>query len=243
MNRPRPSAALSLAVLLTLAALACSSGTERPILNQFFTASRLRDRTSLDDFALVAFDPATQGSVNSFSITSISPESRRPLNIKPLVAERRAAQAADDDFNRRRYQYQTENIEAIRRVLKAEEAHETLKGKDAEVQAEWTKLREEGDAVDKRLDEAKSKLEAETRGASLSVYNPLAPVDVTKFDGDVVSKNVTVSASVKQPNGGTVRKTLVVTMVRAELKGDKPITGKWVITAVQDQAAADATKR
>jgi hypothetical protein len=243
MFRPRPSFALPLALLLiTLDLAACSSRPEQPILNQFFTASRLRDKTSLDDFALVMFDPQTEGVVNTFSITSVSPEKRRPLRIKALVQAENEAQAAADDFNRRRYTYQTENIDAIRRVLKAEESHETLKGKDAEVQADWTKLRDEENEVDKRLDDARDKLKAETGAASLSVYSPLNPVDITKYDGDVVSKDVIVSASVKQPDGRTATRSLVITMVKAELKGGKPITGKWVITAVKPVGVAGATK-
>ncbi|MGE5244225.1 MAG: hypothetical protein ACM3SQ_08355 [Betaproteobacteria bacterium] len=243
MLRLRPSSALPLAlVLMTLDLAGCSSRPEQPILNQFFTASRLRDRTSLDDFALVMFDPATQGTVNSFSIASVSPETHRALNIKALVQATSEAQAAVDDFNRRRYAYQSENIDAIRRVLKAEEAHAALKGKDAEVQADWTKLRDEGGEVDKRLSEARDRLKAETGAASLSVYTPLNPVDITRYDGEVISKEVMVSASVKQPDGRTLRKNLAVTMIRAELKGTKPVSGKWVITSVKEASAPGATK-
>lgn len=243
MFRLRPNLVLPLAlVLATLDLAACSGRPEQPILNQFFTASRLRDRTSLDNFALVMFDPRTDGTVNGFSIVSVSPESRRPLNIKALVQANDEAEAAADEFNRRRYAYQSENIDAIRRVIKAEESHETLKGKDADVQADWTKLRDEGAAVDKRLDEAKERLKAETGAASLSVYSPANPIDITKHEGDVVAKEVIVSASVRQPDGRSVRKNLVVTMVRAELKGGKPVTGKWVITAVKPASIAGGTK-
>ncbi len=243
MFRLRPSLALPLVLALTTLDFAgCSSRPEQPILNQFFTASRLRDTTSLDDFALVMFDPRTQGTVNTFSITSVSPESRRPLDLKPLVAANNEAQAAVDDFNRRRYAYQSENIDAIRRVLKAEESHEELKGKDADVQAAWTKLRDEGTQVDKRLNETQEKLKGETAAAGLSVYSPTNRVDITKYDGDVISKDVTVSASVKQPDGRTARKSLVITMVKAELKGAKPISGKWVITSVREASVSGATK-
>ena len=74
--------------------------------------------------------------------------------------------------------------------------------------------------------------------ALLSVANPSAPVDPTKYDGEMVSKDVTVSASMKLPSGESAQKPLVVTMQRAVLKGDKTITGRWIITGVSDRAPA-----
>ena len=50
----------SLATLLAAATLiGCSSTSEQPILNQFFTASRLRDNTTLAGFAVASFEPGT----------------------------------------------------------------------------------------------------------------------------------------------------------------------------------------
>src|SRR5262245_37870555 len=78
MHRPsRPTAvllAVSTLALGVFAVGACAGGSEQPILNQFFTASRLRDNTSLQNFSTVAFDPQTQGTVSSFSITGVTPE-------------------------------------------------------------------------------------------------------------------------------------------------------------------------
>jgi len=58
--------------VLTLAA--CSGGTEQPILGQFFAASRLRDHTMLSNFATVAFEPAAQGIITTFTITKVALE-------------------------------------------------------------------------------------------------------------------------------------------------------------------------
>ena len=67
-----------LLVLLAVAALtACSSGVEQTVLGQFFAASRLRDRTMLGNVATVAFEPATQGIVTTFTITRIGREEPR----------------------------------------------------------------------------------------------------------------------------------------------------------------------
>jgi len=51
-----------------------------------------------------------------------------------------------------------------------------------------------------------------------------------------------VAASVKLPSGQTTQKTLLITMQRAILKGDRDIPGRWIITSVKDTAAPAGTK-
>jgi hypothetical protein len=58
----------------------------------------------------------------------------------------------------------------------------------------------------------------------------------------MVSKDVTVSASMKLPSGESAQKPLVVTMQRAVLKSDKTITGRWIITGVKDPSAPAGAK-
>lgn len=236
MHRPKPALHVTLAVSLSiLAAVACSSAPEQPILSEFFTASRLRDKSSLGTFATTIFEPRTDGSVMSFSIASVGPERRGPLTSKPLQDAFDAADAADTAYNQRKVEYQDKNMDAIERVLAAEDNHTELKGQDAEVQAEWTKFRADGMAINKRLTEAKDRLDAARRVVQLSVAAPgAAPVDVGGRDGNLVSKDVTVSARVRLPDGQTMSKTLIVTMQKAELKGSPaPAEARWVVTAVK----------
>jgi hypothetical protein len=233
MHRPRRVVVfLFAASLAVVAAAACSGGPEQPILNQFFTASRLRDNTSLQNFSTVAFDPQTQGTVSSFTITGVTPEEHKPLNVKTFAKALDDARADDAAYTKRKDEYFTANQEAIGRALKAEREKSKLKGKDAEVQATWTKFREEGSQVSKRVSEARNKLASESAIVELSFSDQRNPPDYKKYDGELVSKDVTVSANVKTPNGQTTQKTLLVTMQRAVLKGDKEIPGRWIITSV-----------
>jgi hypothetical protein len=243
MHRPRRVAvALFAASLAAAAAVACSGGAEQPILNQFFTASRLRDNTSLQNFSTVSFDPQTQGTVSSFSITAVTPEERKPLNVKTFAKALDDARAEDAAYTKRKDEYFTANQEAISRALKAEREKSKLKGKDAEVQATWTKFREEGSQVSRRVSEARTKLASESSIVELSFSDQRNPPDYKKYDGELVSKDVTVSANVKLPNGQATQKTLIATMQRAVLKGDKEIAGRWIITSVKDTSAAAGTK-
>ena len=244
MSRLRSTAVALFAILLpTLAVGACSSPPEQPILYQFFTASRLGDTTSLESFATVVFEANRDGAVNGFSITSVSPERSSPLTLKPLGDTLDKVKAEDAEFTKRKIEYQNANLDAIKKVLKAEAENTTLKGKDAEVQAAWTKLREETKQMTRKVAEARSNLAAESTVVNLSIANPGAPaIDATKYDGEMVTKDVTVSASMKLPNGQSTQKPLVVTMKRAVLKGDKTITGRWIVTAVKDPSLPAGTK-
>lgn len=55
-------------------ATGCSAPAEQPLLERFFSASRLRDRTALQAFSTVIFEPHDDGIVTIFKITAVSPE-------------------------------------------------------------------------------------------------------------------------------------------------------------------------
>src|SRR5438105_13216606 len=89
MDRLRPRVSVLLAAsLTTLIPLfaGCSGAAEQPILNQFFTASRLRDNTTLDGFSVVALDPQKKETDTSFSMTNVSAQKRKPLTL-PQIAK------------------------------------------------------------------------------------------------------------------------------------------------------------
>jgi hypothetical protein len=237
---------MSRSLLLVLAAatlIGCSATPEQPILNQFFTASRLRDNTTLAGFAAVAFDPRSDGTITSFTITNVTPEQRKPLALKSLAMVHDAARAEDVEFTKRKEAYQVQNIDAIKRVIQAEREQKKLPPKDAEVQAAWSKFLEDGVAVSRKVGDAKRRLASETTVVDMSINGGPTHVDVTRYDGELVSKEVSVSAPVKLPNGQTAQKNLVITMQRAVLKADKEMTGRWIVTAIKDASGSASTPR
>jgi hypothetical protein len=237
---------MSRSLLLVLAAatlIGCSATPEQPILNQFFTASRLRDNTTLAGFAAVAFDPRSDGTITSFTITNVTPEQRKPLTLKSLAMVHDAARAEDVEFTKRKEAYQVQNIDAIKRVIQAEREQKKLPPKDAEVQAAWSKFLEDGVAVSRKVGDAKRRLASETTVVDMSINGGPTHVDVTRYDGELVSKEVSVSAPVKLPNGQTAQKNLVITMQRAVLKADKEMTGRWIVTAIKDASGSASTPR
>ncbi len=63
--------------IVTVLASACSVPPERSILDQFFAASRLRDKTALESLATVTFEPLEQGIIVDFEIAGVTVESER----------------------------------------------------------------------------------------------------------------------------------------------------------------------
>jgi hypothetical protein len=243
MGRPKRRVLALFAQSLTAVTFAaCSAAPEQPILSHYFTASRLRDNTTLGAFSTVAFEPDKQGIVNSFSITAVSPERRKALNLKALAKAQEEARAEDQAFTKRKEEYATQNSDVLQKVVRAGRDAK-LKGKEAEVQAAWYKLVDEGVEISRKITNAKRTLAAESGVVDLSVSDPGNPIDLAKVDGELVSKDVTIDADVKLPNGQTRKKTLVVTLQRAELTGDKPRTGRWIVTQIKEASASPATPR
>jgi hypothetical protein len=220
--------------ILALAAVACGGAPEDAQIRQFFRASQLRDSQTLANFSAVTFNPQTDGVVTDFDIVSVSEERREPLRIKELSAAHDKARAAEEEFSKKKKEYQDANLDAIDRVLKAESANRPLRGNDAAVQTAWRKWRDDTATYAKAVSEARNQLNDARPIAGLSLDNPRAPVDPVAVDGEMVTKDVTINAQVRQPDGQVVPKSLVVTMQRAVGKADgKDVTGRWVITSVK----------
>lgn len=218
---------------LALAGPGCGGAAEQPLIRQFFQASRLGDTMTLGNIATVSLDPKKDGAVEGFSIVSVTPDQTRDLKMVEYAKELKDAQAAADAFGKKMKEYQDDNSDAIDRVLKAESKNAKLAGKDAQIQAQWTKWRDEMKVQNKAVADARAKLSAERRVAELSV----ADRDVTTYAGVEVSKDVTVDANVHMPDGTNVKKTIVLTMQRAVLKDEtgKDIQGKWMFTKIEQK--------
>jgi len=228
------------AVTLAVIVAGCSGAAdEQEVIKKYFDASRLRDQTTLTNIATVAFRPSEDGVVQSFSIKNITDEPPHTLRIKELSAAYDEAKKADEEFSKRKNAYQEENIDAIARVLKAESGNTKLRGKDLQVQQEWSKWREEQAAHSKAVSDAQQALANERGIAELSVFNAAHPVNVNDYDGQLITRDVTIAARVRTPQGETVDRTLLIKMSRAELKnaaGEQP-SARWIITEIKDTGA------
>jgi len=223
-------------VLATVAVLTGACGASHPEqqqLQQFFRASGMRDDQTLANFAAVSFDPKTEGTVSKFTIVNVSEPRVEPMKFKELTKGLEDAQAADKEFSDRKKAYQDSHSDALKRVLAAEAAGKKATGPDAAVQAEWTKWRDDSNASMKKVSDARSAVNNARPIAEMSLGNPNGPTpDLTNAEGQIETKDVTIDATLKAPDGSVSQKTMVVTMQRAVTKNpDK--TGKWIFTAIK----------
>ena len=112
----------------------CSgTGEESQLIRSYFLASRVDDRATLGNLAMVAFDPDTDGTVSTFSVESVTEDQRRALRLRELGEELAGIQAEEQEFRELKKVYQDEHMEAIGRVIEAERADESVGRRDQEV--------------------------------------------------------------------------------------------------------------
>ena len=212
--------------------MACTGGAELGIIRSFFQASRFDDRVTLGNMAMVVFDPAEDGIASGLGVESVGEEQRRPLRVLELVEKVTQAQAEEEEFTRSKQVYQEENFEAITRVLEAEREGEDVARRDEEVQVAWTQWRNETMSKAKQISDAQNELNEESEVAQVSIFDPANPVDVQQYAGELILKEVVVTANIRKGDTQEER-TMTVTMQRVMLGEDEDvIEGRWIITGI-----------
>jgi hypothetical protein len=179
----------------------------------------------------VTIDPRTQGSVEDFSIESVSPETRTPLTFKPLFEAEAKAAEEEKAFLKTKIEYQNANIKAIEEILKLEAAADAkLTPAQQKTKEEWDKWREGIAAHARTSSAATAAIKRATGVAEASLTQPGQPaLDPRTFEGETIKKDVNVKASVKTPDGATSDKTLVITIERVAGGGRE---GRPIITKI-----------
>lgn len=237
MSRQKRSTGLLLlaAALPLLVSTACSKPPEQAQLTQFFRAARSRDNATLAMMSAAKFDPREQGTVESFDITSVSAETRKPIGVKALLEAEKAAKAEETAFAAKKMEYQTANLAVIEQVVKLErDPKAKLTPAQQAVKTAWDKWREDSSVRTRAVSDARAAVSRGLGPAEASLTQPGQPAfDINAFDGDLVSKDVTIAAKVKSPAGDTADKTLTITMVRASgSQAGAAREGRWIITKI-----------
>jgi hypothetical protein len=225
--------AASLLIIPSLAfVIGCSRPPEQQFLTQFFRAARARDNTTVGRMSAVEIDPRTQGSVEDFEITNIGPETRTPLTFKPLFEAEAQAREAEKEFLKTKIEYQNANLKQIEEVLKLEAQGPDAKFSPAlqKVKGEWDKWRADIAAHARASNGASLAIKQATGLAEASLTQPGQPaLDPKTFEGETISKDVTVNAEMRTPEGQTVNKTLTITISRVAGGGRE---GRPIITRI-----------
>lgn len=214
--------------------MGCSGGAEEKVLDDFFRASRMRDNTTLGNFATVAFDPRTEGVVQSFTVVSVGEERVRPLPLRQYAQQLEEAKAADEAFSGQKRAYQNANIAVIDRVNKAQAAGRAVAARDKAVADAWAKWTADAAARMKAVSDAQRQLNNSRGVAELSLARAAAGADVSALDGEMVAKDVVIDATVRAPDGATSNRQLKAVLQRARMKDatGKELVGRWILTGL-----------
>lgn len=213
---------------------ACGGGGEElTLVRGFFQASRYEDRTTLGNMSMVFFSPQEDGIASSPSVDAVTEEERRPLRLQELQSALEEVQAAETDFRAEKKMYQDENEEAIARVIETQREGEDVASADEEVRDTWAQWVDDEREFARKVSDAQNALNDESRIASASTYDPSNPINVVDYTGDLLSKDVTVTANISL-DGADSERTMVFTMQKVELQGEEGlIDGRWIITNIE----------
>ena len=241
MSRPNTFRVLIFPILMLSVVImtACGGAEEQTLFNKYFISSKMADNLTLMNIATIAFDPAKDGQMLSFSIKEVGPEKIEPLGLKAGAEEVRKASAAESEFSKTKNAFQDANTAAIERVVKAEQKGQKLAGKDLDIQKQWSKWRDDAKAMSQKVSDVRKRANERRPVVEISILDQRSPIDVTAFEGEMAVKEVTIEGKVKPPTGDTATKTFVFTMERATLKAvkdGKDQVGRWVITGRKEAA-------
>ena len=211
---------------------ACGGGgEEETLIRSYFQAARFGDRDSLNNIAMYAWDTQTRGIVSRPRVENVSEEQSRPLRMVELSQALADAEAAEETFSEEMRTYQDANMDAITRVLEAEAEGNNLRRRaDREVQEVWQDWRDRAIEHSRTVAAARGEINAERNEAQLSMFDPSNPIDVTQYEGELVTKEVELSARIER-DGNETEEMLTITLQRTILTGADglPMEGRWVI--------------
>jgi len=215
---------------------ACGGGGEEDqLVRAFFQASRFNDRATVGNMSMVFFPPEEEGIASSPSIDSMAEEQRVPLGMQDLNVALESAREAEEAFRGEKKIYQDENEEAIGRVIEAQRADEDVDGDDEEIRDMWNNLVNQERDHAREVSDSTAALNRAVQLANASVFDPSNPIDVTAYDGDIITKELTVTVSLEK-DGSSSDRTMVMTIQKAEIVGgenNELVPSRWIITALE----------
>ena len=119
-------------------------------------------------------------------------------------------------------------------MLASERDEEDVARRDTEVQEAWTDWRQRSIEHAKMVSAAQVELDDEQNEASLSVSNSSDPVTLTEFDGELLTKEVSITADFELVDGTESERSMVITLQKAVLTGSDGtmVEGYWVVSRV-----------
>lgn len=223
----KQGAALGAVLAVAVLGVACGSGAEGRVVDQYFNALRANDNATLTSFAAVHFDKK----VDAWKVKGVSPETRSPASLPDLAKKVTDLETELAANKKAAGAYSLEHYSEIDKVKELQKAGKPIPGNLKDVAEKWAQFNDKDRELKRAVAEAKNAVEKEKRNVTLSVSQQ---EDVEKLTGDVVSKQVDVDITI----GGQVQ-PYVITLRKYELTGGTGggrMVSRWVIQNIQPKA-------
>jgi len=217
--------AAALPLVLTFAALGCSSHPEKGVVDQYFNAVNAKDSQTLSSFAAVSFDKK----VDRWTIKSTLDETKNPAplpalaqKVKDLEGELAANTKAARAYNNDHY-VELDQLKALKKDA-------PVPAKIQPVKAEWDKFSEKDRELKKAIANAKDAVEKEKR----SVLRSVGQVDdIESLEGEMKEKKIGLDLTLD----GQV-KPYVMTVRKYEIKRESGprVVSRWVVQELEPQS-------
>ena len=217
--------AAALPLVLTLAALGCSSHPEKGVVDQYFNAVNAKDSQTLASFAAVSFDRK----VDRWTIKDTLDETKSaaPLpalaqKVRDLEGELAANTKAARAYNNDHY-VELDQLKALKKDA-------PIPAKVQPMKAEWDKFSEKDRELKKAIANAKEAVEKEKR----SVLRSVGQVDdIESLEGEMKEKKIGLDLTLD----GQV-KPYVMTVRKYEMKRESGprVVSRWVVQELLPQS-------
>jgi len=217
-------ATLALALMLTVAGLACSSG-ESKVVDQYFGALKANDQNTLTSFAVVNFDQK----VDDWKIVTEGPEVKAPAVLPDLVKKQKDAQA-ELDKNTKEARAWANDIKVypeLDKVRTAQSKGEKIPPALKPIADKWDNLQNEDKKLKKAVADAKAAVEREKRNVALSIGQV---DDIESLTGDMLTRDIDLNLTI-----GGAPKPYTMTLRRYDMKGATGggrMMSRWVVQSL-----------
>jgi hypothetical protein len=212
---------------LAFAAAACSP-PEKRIVDQYFNALAQQDTQTLSSFAAVKFDKKVQ----SWTVGSVSEETKEPAPLPALLEKQEAAEKAVDK-NKRDAQVWSNDTDIYKQIDQIKELRKRNAAIPAGLQAvaqKYDEFSRKDHELKRAVGDARTAFEAEKRLVALSV----GTIDGSeKSVGDMQTKTVDLTLTIDgQPAN------YMMTLRRYNLTGDAPgrMISRWIVQKLEPKA-------
>ena len=209
-------------VLLAAAGLLACGGSEKKVVDQYFSALNQGDDQTLASFAAVKFDQKVQ----KWAITQAGPEERSPAELANLVKKMSDSETALADNKKEYNTYFLDHAKEVDQVRDLMKKNAAIPAGLKKYGDDWKGFTDKEKDLKKQLADAKAAVEKEKRNVALSLGNS---ENLDGLTGDLLTKKVDLNLTIAGE-----AKPYTMTLRKYEMQGGSgKMMSRWVVHSLE----------